>query len=206
MSPLRYAFFFLALLVSPRVRAGEPPATLPQDVEAENLDEPTPPPPADEFLLTLGGPAPIFALPAINVEQAQELVDKEIVTLNQLVGIRPMHPARGVVLYFFQREDSEEALQILNSLSRRFARDRVYVLAIQIDQVEPDSQQEWVEGMHLDYPVLIDNYRIVSERYGVRFTPMVVIIDGEGKIHSVGAPDLEVLNATLDDQVRRIIE
>ena len=165
-------------------------------------------PAADDavFSLTVGGHCPIFALPAANEATARALVDKTVVKLNDLVGIRPAHPSKGLVLYFFQQENGQEGLRVLNSIARRFRDEEVRVLAISIDPIELVDLQEWIAELRLDYPVLLDNYRIVTERYAVRVTPFVVVVDKDGMIYSVGAPSDEELNAVLDAQIRRALE
>ena len=160
----------------------------------------------DVFSITLGGPALIFALPAANQDVAKALTGKTIITLNELVGVMPAHPSTGVVVYFFQRNNGEEPLQILNALARRYRNDKIRVLAICIDEIDTTDLQEWIEPMKLEFPVLADSFRIVSERYDIRVTPTVVIIDRDGRVLSVGAPGLNDLNASLDMQVQGLLK
>jgi peroxiredoxin len=153
--------------------------------------------------ITVGAPARAFSLQAMNEDQAVEIVRQRTVTLGEMVGIQPAHPAKGVVLYFFDRAGGGEGLRPLNTLARRFRSDEIRFIAISIDS-EPEVA-DWVEGLKLDYPVLRDNHRIVADRYGVRDTPMVVLVDADGMVFSAGAPAMMEIEATVDSQVRALI-
>ena len=153
--------------------------------------------------ITVGAPALAFSLPAINEQQAEELVHQANVTLGELVGIQPAHPVQGLVVYFFDRTGGGEGLRPLNTLSRRYHNQNVRIIGISVD-AEPEVA-DWVNGLKLDFPVLRDNHRIVADRYVVRETPMVVVIDKEGLVFSVGAPPMMELEATVESEIKGLL-
>jgi peroxiredoxin len=153
--------------------------------------------------ITVGAPARAFSLQAMNEDQAVEIVRQATVTLGEMVGIQPAHPAKGVVLYFFDRPGGGEGLRPLNTLARRYRNEEIRFIAISID-VEPEVA-DWVDSLKLDYPVLRDNHRIVADRYGVRDTPMVVLVDAEGVVFSAGAPAMMELETSVDSQLKALL-
>ncbi len=153
--------------------------------------------------ITVGAPALAFSLPAMNEDAAVAIVRQRTVTLGEMVGIQPAHPAKGVVIYFFDRPNGGEGLRPLNSLAKRYRNDEVRFIAISLD-AEPEVA-DWVESLKVDYPVLRDNHRIVADRYGVRETPMIVLVDADGIVFSAGAPSMMELEATLDAQVKALL-
>jgi peroxiredoxin len=153
--------------------------------------------------ITVGAPARAFSLEAMNEDQAMAIVRQRTVTLGEIVGIQPAHPAKGVVIYFFDRPNGGEGLRPLNSLAKRYRNDEVRFIAISLD-AEPEVA-DWVESLKVDYPVLRDNHRIVADRYGVRETPMIVLVDADGIVFSAGAPSMMELEATLDAQVKALL-
>lgn len=153
--------------------------------------------------ITVGAPALAFSLQAMNEDAALAVVHQRTVTLGELVGIQPAHPATGVVLYFFDRPGGGEGLRPLNVLSRRYRNDGIRFIAISID-AEPEVA-DWVAALKLDYPVLRDNHHIVADRYGVRETPLVVLVDADGIVFSAGAPAMMELETTLDAEVKALL-
>ncbi len=155
--------------------------------------------------LVVGGKAWIFALPAANVDVARQLVQRDIVTLNQLVGLAPIAPSKAVVLFFFKRDNGSEALSVLDRIAARWKNQQVRVLAICADEAPPEDVDAWIEPLGLHYPVLVDNYHLVTERYGVQLTPFVVLVDGQGQVFSIGAPGLSDLENHLDQEIRLLL-
>jgi peroxiredoxin len=153
--------------------------------------------------ITVGAPARAFSLPAMNEEAAVAIVRQRTVTLGEMVGIQPAHPAAGVVLYFFDRPGGGEGLRPLNTLAKRYRSDTIRFVAISLD-AEPEVA-DWVASLKLDYPVLRDNHRIVADRYGVRDTPMVVLVDADGVVFSAGAPAMMEIEATLDSEIKALL-
>ncbi len=153
--------------------------------------------------ITVGAPALAFSPPAMNEDAAVAIVRQRTVTLGEIVGIQPAHPAKGVVLYFFDRPGGGEGLRPLNVLARRYRGDEIRFIAISVD-AEPEVA-DWVAGLKLDYPVLRDNHHIVADRYGVRETPMVVLVDADGVVFSAGAPAMMEIEAILDSEVKALL-
>ncbi len=153
--------------------------------------------------ITVGAPALAFSLPALNEQAAINLVRQANVSLGELVGIQPAHPAKGVVLYFFDRTNGGEGLRPLNGLVRRFRSDNVAFLGICTDRDEEIGA--WIEGLKLDYPVLRDNFHIVSGRYQMREAPMVVVVDADGMIFSAGNPAMMELEANVEAEVNGLL-
>ena len=162
--------------------------------------------PEESFSLTLGGPALIFALPAVNEAAAIDMVRKPVVTLNEITGIKPSYPSNGVVLYFFQRANGADVLKDLNGLARKYRSDKVRMLGICIDDTPPEELRTWIDPLKLDYPILSDNFRIVSERYGVKATPTIVVVDGAGYVYSAGAPAPSEVASTLVEQLGGLLK
>ena len=153
--------------------------------------------------ITVGAPALAFSLDAMNEEAAVAIVRQRTVTLGEMVGIQPAHPATGVVLYFFDRPNGGEGLRPLNTLQKRFKGDNIRFVAVSID-AEPEVA-DWVDGLKLEFPVLRDNHRIVADRYAVRQTPMVVIVDADGMVFAAGAPAMMELETTVDAQLEGLL-
>ena len=153
--------------------------------------------------ITVGAPALAFSLEAMNEDAAIAIVRQRTVTLGEMVGIQPAHPATGLVIYFFDRQDGGEGLRPLNTLHKRYKADNIRFVGISVD-AEPEVA-DWIDGLKLEYPVLRDNHRIVADRYAVRETPMVVIVDANGLVFAAGAPAMMELEATVDAQVRGLL-
>jgi peroxiredoxin len=150
--------------------------------------------------ITVGAPALAFSLPAINEEAAVAIVRQRTVILGEMVGIQPAHPASGVVLYFFNRPNGGEGLRPLNNLAKHYKSANLRIIGISIDP-EPEAA-DWIRALKLEYPVLKDNHRIVADRYSVRETPMVVLIDAQGLVFSAGAPATMEVETVLDSQIK----
>ncbi len=153
--------------------------------------------------ITVGAPARAFSLDAMNEDAAVAIVRQRTVTLGEMVGIQPAHPAKGVVLYFFDRPGGGEGLRPLNALAKRYRAQDIRFVAISID-AEPEVA-DWVDTLRLDYPVLRDNHRIVADRYGVRETPLIVLVDDDGMVFSAGAPAMMELEAVLDAELKALV-
>ena len=134
----------------------------------------------------VGQAAPHFILPAVNSSVAQGLVDRPDVALGDFVGVRPPHGARTVVVTFLQKDGGEATLAALQRLHRKYGKSGVRVLGVLADTGDLASASAWIEGMRLEYPVLRDGYRIVTERYGIAAWPLTFVINGEGTIEGIG--------------------
>ena len=134
----------------------------------------------------VGQNAPQFILPALNSSVAQGLVERPEVALGDFVGMRPPHGARVLVVTFLQKEGGETMLAALQRLHRKHGKSGVRVLAVLADTSDLATASAWVESMRLEFPVLRDGYRIVTERYGIQTWPLTFVINGEGAIEGIG--------------------
>ncbi len=152
-------------------------------------------------MLTVGSPARLFTLPAINKEIANELIHHEQVALGDFINPGARVPRQGVVLYFFDRARGGDNLPTLNRLAKRSSRQEVQVIGIHSNSGESANMEDWISGLGLVFPVLNDKHSIVSTRYEIQGLPLAVIVDAEGQIVSIGNPtDTELeseINAAL---------
>ena len=149
--------------------------------------------------VSLGEPAPLFSLPAINEAAAVSAVGRAQVELSDLVGIAPGHKANGVVLYFFDRAHGGAQLSALGRVQRQLSGKGVTVLAISVDQADLGDLSRWLEQDKVSVPVLRDEHGLVLGRYGVEASslPMTVVIDEAGNTFAVGQPAKEGFEAEL---------
>ncbi|MEE2751824.1 MAG: TlpA disulfide reductase family protein [Myxococcota bacterium] len=152
-------------------------------------------------VLTVGSPARLFTLPAINKEIANELIHHEQVALGDFINPGARVPRQGVVLYFFDKSRGGDNLAILNRIAKRNARQQVQVIGIHSESDNSDNMEAWISELGLVFPVLTDKHSIVSMRYEIQGLPLAVIVDAEGQIVSIGNPtDTELeseINAAL---------
>ncbi|MFH1463699.1 MAG: redoxin domain-containing protein [Pseudomonadota bacterium] len=153
--------------------------------------------------ITVGAPALAFSLPAINEDAAVAIVRQRTVILGEMVGIQPAHPAAGVVLYFFDRPGGGEGLRPLNNLAKRYKSANLRIIGISTDP--DDGAADWIRALKLDFPVLKDNHHIVADRYSVRETPMVVLVDAQGLVFSAGAPAMMEVETVLDSEIKAML-
>ena len=144
-------------------------------------------------LLTVGSPARIFTLPAINKEIANQLIHHEQVSLGDFINPGARVPRKAIVLYFFNRAAGGENLVTLNRIAKRNARLEVQVLGIHTDSRSSKSLEDWISGLALIYPVLDDKHSVVSTRYEIRELPLAIIVDSDGQIVSIGNPTEKAL-------------
>ncbi len=154
----------------------------------------------------VGDDALLFSLPAVNQEAAISLVRNDHVSLGNLTGPLAEYPAEAVVLYFFSRDAGGDALGVLNRCQRKYEKANVRFVAIATDSGDTVVISDWVARQKLDYPVLRDNYQIVSSRYGVETLPWSYIIDGDGRIHAIGSPTPSELEAEVEVALGGLLE
>ena len=54
-----------------------------------------------------------------------------------------------------------------------------------------DSIRDWAKKMKIGYPILLDAKGMTGHQYGARSTPHMFVIDKEGNLAYMGAPDSE---------------
>jgi peroxiredoxin len=145
-----------------------------------------------------GDPALLFSLPALNEDAAMRAVSRRDIALADFTGVLAGFPAKAVVLEFVRKQGGEGPLAALERVHRKYGARGVRVVAIVVDEGELAALSDWVGTQKLSFPVLRDAYRIVVERYGVRSFPTMFVIDGEGRVDSVGMPKESTVEAELD--------
>lgn len=147
--------------------------------------------------VSVGQHALTFSLPAINEDVAVAAVGNSRVSLSDFVGVTPQSPREVVVLFFFDRRalsagsaagGGTEELAAINRLQKRFGDQGVQFLAISNDTGAIGGLATWLEEQKLGFPVLRDNHRVVSGRYGIDDLPFTLIIDKNGYIFAMGRP------------------
>ncbi len=146
----------------------------------------------------VGEDALLFSLPALNEDIAISLVRNDHVSLGDLTGPLATYPSAAVVVYFFTRVDGGDGLSVLNRCQKKYDKADVRFVAISVDRGDMAALGEWVDKQKLTFPVLRDNHRIVSSRYGIDEVPWSYIIDGDGRIHAIGAPTPDELEAEVE--------
>ncbi len=142
--------------------------------------------PAQAANLTVGDAALLFSLPALNERAAKDAVGSGRVALSDLTGPLAGHPAEAVVIYFFSRNRGADGLEALDRLQKRYDRDGLQVLAINIDRTDFAELSGWAESLRLDFPILRDHHRVVATRYQVQDLPTTFVIDADGVVFAVG--------------------
>lgn len=143
--------------------------------------------------VVVGQPALLFSLPAVNEDAALRAVARPSVALSDYTGLLAGFPAQVVVVHFIQKAGSDAQLEMLNRLHKRYSNRGARFLAVVADDTDLATLSGWVERLRLEFPVLRDQHRVVSGRYGVARFPLTVIVDKDGDIQALGAPgaDLE---------------
>lgn len=154
--------------------------------------------------LVVGAPARAFDLAALNPATAMALVRENRVALHDLVGLRPTHPARGVVVVFFDRGTSALGLPALEILSRRYKGEKIRFLGICVD--DSDTVGDWIHAQDLSFPILADPHRVVADRYEVRALPFVVLVDAQALVFAAGGPDALDLEGPLDLEITNLLD
>ena len=181
-------------------------ATLASPAPAQ-ADAPAPGPSADAPPpLALGLHALLFSLPAINEAEAEALVGSGQVALGDFVGAMPARPAKAVVLAFVTRDTAEAALPALSQLQRKTRSKGVQVLALLSEPGSLATTSTWLRDAAPPFPVLRDQHRVVSGRYGVSVFPLYVVLDQNGRVFAVGNPAAEQLAEALDNEVTAALQ
>lgn len=152
--------------------------------------------------VNVGAPALQFVLPAVNEQLAMDLVNKPTVALSDFAGLDPAYPRKGVVLYFCTRAKGGDALPELERVAKKARGKGVQIVVVLADKGEIADLSEWVTQQAVSFPVLRDNQRVVSDRYGISEWPLTFVVDSEGEVYAVGTPkagEIEIeLTAAVD--------
>ena len=161
---------------------------------------------AADTVISVGSPAMLFSLPAINEDAAMELVQRPRVSLTDFTGVSPLHESKAVVVHFFDQTRGGDDLATLNRLQRRYGGKGVQVVAISGDRGSMGSLSTWVEELKLSFPVVRDNHGVVQSRYQVNKLPMTVVIDGDGYIFAIGRPEGLEMEAALEAELAPLLQ
>jgi len=161
---------------------------------------------AEKLNVSVGEPALVFTLPAVNEDIAQRAVGQARVSLDGFVGLLPTVDCErekkgcsAVLLYFFDRDQGGAGLKALNQITKRYSDKGVRVLAVSQDEGDVAELDAWVKSQRLNFLVLRDNYHVVSSRYGLTRWPMLFVLDEAGRISSIGAPESGQLFQAVED-------
>ena len=143
--------------------------------------------------VSVGSPALVFDLPAVNASAAMKVVNKPRVSLSDLSGVLPSHPKKAVVLYFFQVQSGTSAITSLNKLQQRYKNKGVQVLGICVTGGTVATVSTALQKQSLRFPVLYDAHQVVSSRYGVSDYPITVLVDAKGHVFAIGQPPVDTL-------------
>jgi len=159
----------------------------------------------EEPALKPGDQAALFVLPGIYPIS----IDGTPIKLSDSVGPTAVVQNKAVVIGFYASwcvpclPEMEELVR----LDKRLATKGVQTLAITIDSKENlNDVQQQLGGIGVMFPVLHDNARFVNSRYGVKGLPLLVILDGDGR---VVRSDLGILSAeqrtSIEDTLQDLI-
>jgi peroxiredoxin len=140
------------------------------------------------FGLDVGAPAPSFANPHIN---GTYLMSKNVF-------------GKGWVLLDFFATDCEpckKELPELQEMADEFGPKGFVVLIIATDPQGVLLVKPFVESQKVGLPLVIDRYRVTTERYGVTLIPSVFLVDPKGAI----AFKAEGYTETTLEQIRGIL-
>jgi peroxiredoxin len=153
----------------------------------------------------VGEPALVFALPALNQAQAVESVKKASVSLSDFVGVMPAHARQAVVVHFFSRKRGAGILKDLHRIQKRNESKGVQVLGVCACSGESQALVEWAESENLNFPVVHDGHRVVSQRYGVTEFPITMIVDAHGRVFAIGQPKGETAEEEVQAEVDGVL-
>ncbi|MEE2788151.1 MAG: TlpA disulfide reductase family protein [Myxococcota bacterium] len=100
------------------------------------------------------------------------------------------HRGQVVVLDFWATwcRPCRKSLPALNAIHHLYAEDRrVHFASINVDK-GPDrvaKVRAFMKRLDLGFPVVLDQEDAIARSYGVRTIPTLIIVDSQGRIHSV---------------------
>ena len=156
--------------------------------------------------VNVGEPALVFGLPALNEAQAVQTVNKAAVSLSDFVGVMPSYPRQAVLVHFFTRKSGTDTLKALHRVQKRNEAKGIQVVGVCACRGETQAHSDWVEAQNLNYPVVHDGYRVVSDRYGVTEFPITMVVDATGNVFAIGQPTGESAETELQSEVDGVLK
>lgn len=151
--------------------------------------------------VNVGEPALVFGLPALNQSQAVQAVNKASVSLSDFVGVMPGFPKKSVVVHFFSRKSGVDTLKSLHRIQKKNETKDVQVLGVCACSGDVQKQSEWIETLNLNFPVIHDGHRVVTNRYGITELPITVVVDSSGNVFAIGRPSGEQAEQELQSEI-----
>lgn len=155
--------------------------------------------------VNVGSPALQFSLPSLNEDTTMALVNKPVVALSDFAGLDPAYPRQALILYFCTRSKGGDALPALERLAKKYRGKDTQFVAILGDRGELGDLSAWVAGQNVSFPVLRDQHRIVSGRYGIDEWPLTYVLDSQGDVFAVGNPSGGGVEAEVDAAVDALL-
>jgi len=156
--------------------------------------------------VNVGEPALVFGLPALNQAQAAQTVNKASVSLSDFVGVLPPYPRQAVLVHFFTRKSGTDSLKALHRVQKRNESKGVQVIGVCACRGEVQNHSDWVEAQSLNFPVVHDGYRVVSDRYGVSEFPITMVVDSIGNVFAIGQPKGEGAESEIQSEVDGVLK
>lgn len=161
---------------------------------------------AAPMAVSVGEPALLFTLPAINEDAAVSAVGTSRVSLGDFAGVTPARPANAVLLHFFDKDATAEGqLAALERLQRKHGGKGLQVVAITMDDGDLGSLSTWVEDQKVSFPVLRDNHRVVQGRYQISAAPLSILVDPDGRVFAIGNPAAAGMEAELEGELLALL-
>jgi len=151
--------------------------------------------------VSVGEPAIVFGLPALNQAQAVQAVNKASVSLSDFVGVMPGFPKKSVVVHFFSRQRGVDTLKTLHRVQKKNEAKGVQVLGVCACSGDTQKQSEWVESQNLNFPVIHDGHSVVTGRYGITELPITMVVDATGNVFAIGQPTGESAEQELQSEI-----
>lgn len=144
----------------------------------------------------VGTPAFDFAEPIAAGEGFEE---GDRISLSALRG-------QVVILDFWAHwcQPCRRTVPILNGLRERYGDRGLVILGVNVDGVGPRRLIAQHADIGADFPTISDGNSGISQTYGVRSLPTLVVVDAEGEIRHIGSgvPN----ESSLDDLVVELLE
>lgn len=155
--------------------------------------------------LKLDSEAPVFSLPDLK---------NNYVFLRDMCGDELRKPwinkeKKVVVLSFFATwcVPCEKEIPYLVQLKNKFTDQQVVFYLVNVGEDRPKVEKFLKDGQ-ISLPVLLDQYKVVSEKYGANSLPRLVVIDKNGKVkkYTKGFSDPEAFIAEMEKLLNDLIQ